>query len=199
VVGMLVFCQYWYWFPLSHFLSLAFQPTALIGLNKDLEMPVVQFRSNAKPSTYGYPAPLEEKKKEDKEKVATAILSITVKQKRKDAEKKKKDDEKMEVDEKKEEETKKEGEKEKKEEALFEQLSNPARVVKSQLRVVQLEDTKYKPVKDISIGGMVMLENVSGEEDTIVEPMVVVKTSDKAEQDEGAEPEPPQPFMYTED
>ena len=34
VVGMLVFTQYWYWFPLSHFLSLAFQPTAIIGLNK---------------------------------------------------------------------------------------------------------------------------------------------------------------------
>jgi len=199
VVGMLVFCQYWYWFPLSHFLSLAFQPTALIGLNKDLEMPVVQFRSNAKPSTYGYPAQLEEKKKEDKEKVATAILSITVKQKRKDAEKKKKDEEKMEVDEKKEEETKKEGEKEKKEEALFEHLSNPARVLKSQLKVVQLEDTKYQPVKDIGIGGMVMLENISGEEETIVEPMVVVKAEDKPEQDEGAEPEPPQPFMYTED
>merc|ERR1719186_1982065 len=199
VVGMLVFCQYWYWFPLSHFLSLAFQPTALIGLNKDLEMPVVQFRSNAKPSTYGYPAQLEEKKKEDKEKVATAILSITVKQKRKDAEKKKKDEEKMEVDEKKEEETKKEGEKEKKEEALFEHLSNPARVLKSQLKVVQLEDTKYKPVKDISIGGMVMLENISGEEETLVEPMVVAKAEDKPEQDEGAEPEPPQPFMYTED
>ena len=32
-------------------------------------MPVVEFKSNAKPSTYGYPAPLEEKKKEDKEKV----------------------------------------------------------------------------------------------------------------------------------
>merc|ERR1711915_1043868 len=62
VVGMLVFTQYWYWFPLSHFLSLAFQPTAVIGLNKDLEMPVVEFKSNAKPSTFGYPAPLEEKK-----------------------------------------------------------------------------------------------------------------------------------------
>ena len=47
------------------------------------------FRSNAKPSTYGYPAPLEEKKKEDKEKVATAVLSITNKQKKKEAEKKK--------------------------------------------------------------------------------------------------------------
>ena len=29
-------------------------------------MPAIQFKSSAKPSTYGYPAPLEEKKKEDK-------------------------------------------------------------------------------------------------------------------------------------
>merc|ERR1719427_2158210 len=83
VVGMLVFTQYWYWFPLSHFLSLAFQPTAVIGLNSNLDMPVVQFKSNAKPSTYGYTPNIEEKKKEDKEKVATAVLSITAKQKRK--------------------------------------------------------------------------------------------------------------------
>merc|ERR1719259_109041 len=85
VVGMLVFTQYWYWFPLSHFLSLAFTPSCVIGLNENLDMPVIQMRSNAKPSTYAYPAPLEEKKKEDKEKVATAVLSITAKQKKKDA------------------------------------------------------------------------------------------------------------------
>merc|ERR550519_1724827 len=127
VVGMLVFTQYWYWFPLSHFLSLAFQPTAVIGLNSNLDMPVVQFRSNAKPSTYGYTPNIEEKKKEDKEKVATAVLSIAAKQKKKLVEKNKKDGEekmdvdtekkddkkeKMEVDEKKEDEK---TEKEKKE------------------------------------------------------------------------------------
>merc|ERR1719323_914192 len=91
----MVFTQYWYWFPLTHFLSLAFQPTAVIGLNSNLDMPVIKIRSAAKPSTYGYPPALEEKKKEDKEKVTTAVLSITNKQKRKDAEKK-------DVDEKKE-------------------------------------------------------------------------------------------------
>jgi 26S proteasome regulatory subunit N2 len=159
VVGMLVFTQYWYWFPLSHFLSLAFQPTAIIGLNSNLDMPVVQVRSNAKPSTYGYTPNIEEKKKEDKEKVATAVLSITAKAKKKLGEKGKKDGEekmdvdtekkddkkeKMEVDEKDEKKDEKVDEKkepEKKEpEATFELLANPARVMKAQLKVVTLED-----------------------------------------------------------
>ena len=157
VVGMLVFTQYWYWFPLSHFLSLAFQPTAIIGLNSNLDMPVAQFKSSAKPSMYGYTPNIEEKKKEDKEKVATAVLSITAKQKKKNAEKGKKDGEekmdvdtekkedkkeKMEVDEKKDEEKKEVEEKKKEPEPLFEMLANPARVMKAQLKVVTLEDGK---------------------------------------------------------
>src|SRR5690606_10826191 len=36
IVGMAIFTQFWYWFPLIHFISLAFTPTAIIGLNKDL-------------------------------------------------------------------------------------------------------------------------------------------------------------------
>ncbi len=36
---------------------------------------------------------------------------------------------------------------------------------------------KYQPVKDLAIGGIVMLENVSGEPETIVEAMVVNKVS----------------------
>jgi len=38
IVGTAVFTQFWYWFPLTHFLSLAFTPTAIIGLNKDLKV-----------------------------------------------------------------------------------------------------------------------------------------------------------------
>merc|ERR1719237_1437524 len=148
---------------------------------------------------YGYTPNIEEKKKEDKEKVATAVLSITAKQKKKNAEKGKKDGEekmdvdtekkedkkeKMEVDEKKDEKNaekgkkdgeekmdvdtekkekmevdeKKEVEEKKKEpEPLFEMLANPARVMKAQLKVVTLEDARYRPMKDLSIGGIVML------------------------------------------
>ena len=162
VVGMLVFTQYWYWFPLSHFLSLAFQPTAIIGLNSNLDMPVAQFKSSAKPSMYGYTPNIEEKKKEDKEKVATAVLSITAKQKKKNAEKGKKDgEEKMDVDtEKKEDkkekmevdEDKKEVEEKKKEpEPNFEMLSNPARVMKAQLKVISLEDGECNIVRFTSL------------------------------------------------
>ena len=99
VVGMLVFTQFWYWFPLAHFISLTFTPTALIGLNSDLKMPKIEYRSGAKPSLYGYPAPLEEKKEKEREKVLTAVLSITAKAKKKEKEAEKKKEEKMEVDE----------------------------------------------------------------------------------------------------
>ncbi|KAH8318677.1 hypothetical protein KR074_001300 [Drosophila pseudoananassae] len=98
VVGMLAFTQYWYWFPLAHTLSLAFSPTCVIGLNSDLKMPKMEFKSAAKPSLYAYPAPLEEKKSEEREKVATAVLSIAARQKRRENADKK-EDEKMDVDE----------------------------------------------------------------------------------------------------
>merc|ERR1711868_45836 len=153
VVGMLIFTQYWYWFPLTHFLCLAFQPTAVIGLNTNLDMPVVKIRSGAKPSTYGYPPALEEKKKEDKEKVATAVLSITAKQKKKDAEKRKENKDAPAVVEKMDTEEKKEEKKdEKKEEPTFEILQNPCRVVRPQLNVISMEEpSKFKAIKDSSI------------------------------------------------
>jgi 26S proteasome regulatory subunit N2 len=224
VVGMLVFTQYWYWFPLAHCLSLAFTPTCIIGLNSDLKMPKIEYKSAARPSLYAYPAPLEEKKREEREKVTTAILSIAARQKRRDD--KKKDESKMEVDEEvKEDEPKKavekkdkkqkidDKEKEKTDEAstataaapkerkepepTFEVLQNPPRVLRQQLKVVTVADgSPYQPIKDVTIGGIIMMKYGSTNEQVLVEPVAAYgpKSTDDAK-----EPDAPEPFEYIED
>jgi 26S proteasome regulatory subunit RPN2 C-terminal domain len=49
-------CRYWY--PLSYFSSLMFQPTAMIGLNGDLQLPKFSLQCNIKPSVFAYPPPI---------------------------------------------------------------------------------------------------------------------------------------------
>ncbi|KAF3430798.1 hypothetical protein E2986_14174 [Frieseomelitta varia] len=214
VVGALVFTQYWYWFPLAHCLALAFTPTCLIALNAQLKMPKLEIRSNARPSVYAYPAPLEEKKREEREKITTAVLSIAARARRRETERRARDlHEKMEVDppetakepvvemasskekeeKRKEKEPAKEAketkekvekkgkdeaekgtEKEKKEaEPSFEILQNPARVLRQQLKVIQLaEGSHYVTVKDIQIGGIVMVKHIQSDtEEELVEPV----------------------------
>lgn len=51
-------------------------------------MPNMDYISNAPPSVFAYPPALVDKKEEKKEKVETAVLSITAKQKKRDLEKK---------------------------------------------------------------------------------------------------------------
>ncbi|KAF2790026.1 26S proteasome regulatory complex, non-ATPase subcomplex, Rpn2/Psmd1 subunit [Melanomma pulvis-pyrius CBS 109.77] len=82
IVGMAVFTQYWYWFPCTHFLSLSFTPTAIIGVDQDLEVPSFQFHSNTRPSMFDYPPEQEVKTEEAPEKVKTAVLSTTAQDKR---------------------------------------------------------------------------------------------------------------------
>lgn len=207
VVGTLVFTQYWYWFPLAHCLSLAFTPTCIIGLNSDLKMPKIEYKSAARPSLYAYPAPLEEKKREEREKVTTAILSIAARQRRRDD--KKKDDSKMEVDEEvKEEEAKKKkaekddaaaaAPKERKEpEPTFENLHNPPRVLRQQLKVVTIADgAQFVPIKDITIGGIIMMKCTAADEQQLVEPVAAYGPKSN---DDAKEPEAPEPFEYVED
>jgi 26S proteasome regulatory subunit N2 len=87
-VGLLMFLQHWYWYPLVPFLSLSFTATTLIGLNKDFNMPTSGFEvtCNAPPSMFAYPK-IEEKKEDDKKPVATAVLSTTLKVKAREARK----------------------------------------------------------------------------------------------------------------
>ncbi|GAB7355811.1 hypothetical protein MBLNU459_g6484t1 [Dothideomycetes sp. NU459] len=88
IVGMAVFTQYWYWFPLTHFLSLAFTPTSIIGVDQDLEIPSFKFHSNTRPSMFDYPPEQEIKTEEAPEKVKTAVLSTTAHAKRREQAKK---------------------------------------------------------------------------------------------------------------
>lgn len=79
IVGMGVFSHFWFWHPLCLFVSLAFTPTAAIGLNSDLRMPQWRFKSAAPPSAFAYPPPATNDKKEVASTVATASLSTTAK------------------------------------------------------------------------------------------------------------------------
>ncbi|KAF8251062.1 26S proteasome regulatory complex, non-ATPase subcomplex, Rpn2/Psmd1 subunit [Wilcoxina mikolae CBS 423.85] len=79
IVGMAVFTQYWYWFPLTHFLTLSFTPVGLIGLDEDLNIPDFKFWSNTRPSQFDYPPKVEESTDKKPEEFATAVLSTTAK------------------------------------------------------------------------------------------------------------------------
>ena len=82
IVGMAVFTQYWYWFPLTHFLSLSFTPTSVIALDQDLDAPSFKFHSATRPSLFDYPPEQEAKVEDAPEKVKTAVLSTTLQAKR---------------------------------------------------------------------------------------------------------------------
>jgi 26S proteasome regulatory subunit N2 len=87
VVGLMLFLQHWYWYPLKLFLSLSFSPTMMIGLNKDFDIPKsFSVKCAAPPSMFAYPK-VEEKKEDKREKVVTAVLSTTVKTRAREARK----------------------------------------------------------------------------------------------------------------
>ncbi|XP_017778264.1 PREDICTED: 26S proteasome non-ATPase regulatory subunit 1-like [Nicrophorus vespilloides] len=195
VVGTLIFTQYWYWFPLSHCLSLAFTPTCLIGLNGALNMPKMQFKSNAKPSFYGYPAPTEEKKREEMVKTSSALLSIAARRGRRDKYKIKNDSEEKIEEKKSKTESKQKIERPPIAEPDFEFISNPTRVMRQQLKSLELvDDAQYIPIKDVSIGGIIMFRNIKPEQEEIVE--MVAAHGPKADDDKEADP--PEPFEWHE-
>jgi len=82
IVGMAVFTQYWYWFPLTHFLSLSFTPTAIIAVDHNLNVPAFKYHSATRPSLFDYPPEQEAKIEEAPKKVETAVLSTTAQAKR---------------------------------------------------------------------------------------------------------------------
>ncbi|KAJ6828893.1 26S proteasome non-ATPase regulatory subunit 1-like protein A-like [Iris pallida] len=182
VVGLAVFSQFWYWYPLTYFISLAFSPTALIGLNYDLKVPKFEFLSNAKPSLFEYPHPTSPPTSASAVKLPTAVLSTSAKARsraKKDAEQKaleksttddastssssgkglkssEKNNDTMQVDSA--------VEKKVEVEPTFEILTNPARVVPAQEKFIRfLEGSRYVPVK-LAPSGFVLLRDLQPSE-----------------------------------
>ncbi|XP_043810927.1 26S proteasome non-ATPase regulatory subunit 1 homolog A isoform X2 [Manihot esculenta] len=188
VVGLAVFSQFWYWYPLIYFISLSFSPTAFIGLNYDLKVPKFEFISNAKPSLFEYPKPTTVPTTTSAVKLPTAVLSTSAKAKaraKKEAEQKahaekaagaesssaasntgkeksssEKDGDSMQVDS--------QPEKKAEPEPSFEILTNPARVVPAQEKFIKfMEDSRYAPVK-LAPSGFVLLRDLKPTEPEVL-------------------------------
>ncbi|KAJ4969279.1 hypothetical protein NE237_015980 [Protea cynaroides] len=181
VIGLAVFSQFWYWYPLIYFISLSFSSTAFIGLNYDLKVPKFEFLSHAKPSLFEYPRPTTLPTTTSAVKLPTAVLSTSAKAKargaKKEAEQKasaektsgeesssiganmekgksssEKDGDSMQVDSP--------SEKKVESESSFEILTNPARVVPAQEKFIKfLEESRYMPVK-LAPSGFVLLKDL---------------------------------------
>lgn len=108
---------------------------------------------------------------------ATAASAASAESKdTKDEKKREKEDKSDKNDKKnaKEDSGEKNETREKKEpEPTFEILQNPARVLRQQLKAIQLvEGSRYAPVKDVQIGGIVMVKHIKPDtEEELVEPV----------------------------
>jgi 26S proteasome regulatory subunit N2 len=217
VVGLALWAQHWYWYPLQYMLGLSFSPTALIGLNKDFDMPTsFSVTCAAKPSLFAYPKMTEAKKEEKKERVATVLLSTTARAKAREARKEKLSSEKSEDakmgdaandeaageadEEKGAEETEDAGEtvesKKKGPEPTSFELSNPSRVTPEQELFVSFNlEQRYVPINPRSkpAGIVILIDRNPDEPDDVVQ---VKLPSTDSNADEAA---PPEPFEWSPD
>ena len=154
---MALFTQYWYWFPMAHFASLAFTPTAMIGVTKSLELPALEFVSHAPPSLFAYPPHLQGPSEKKPEKVETAVLSTTAKSqaRQRSKEKKKAAADSMDTDEaskpEEEEPVQDKPQETAKEQPKEEHLPNGSRVTPFQLKYVTLPpEARYTALRPLA-------------------------------------------------
>ncbi|KAL9644481.1 hypothetical protein ABK040_009347 [Willaertia magna] len=214
IVGLALFTQYWFWYPYLHFLSLSFDPTAIIGLNSELKMPSkFTFKSNQKPSFFAYPSPM--KMEEEKKEVTlgpVAELSLTAKARVREERKRRRQEGSATplttpltatpTPQQKEEKQEKDKEKKKKKkEPNFENLTNPARVTPSQLSYLSFDtNARYIPIKlslessaPIDLGINVLRDTRPGEDDEFVTKQT---GSIEEKEEELEEPNPPASFQW---
>ena len=185
IIGICLFTQYYYWFPMIHMLNLAVCPTFLFNLDDKLKVPInYKMLSKAKPSVFGYPKEEEKDKKKKEEKVESAVLSTHTRNKAKakktgtlsmidvksgnlggktssielkpaPSEKLPPSDKEEKKDENKEEEIKIDTSKVEPEE---EELVNPIRILPLQKKVIsELSNSDFEPITHGRYSGFLML------------------------------------------
>lgn len=195
IVGLAIFTQFWYWYPLVHFIGLCIKPAGLICLNKELNMPRLKVQCNAPEGLFAYvPAGPPEKTKEVSS-APKAVLSVTAKhnakamrrtQKRKESEGK--DDVKMDVKDDNEEKGTSGGKGEKpssseksnpeggknidstESKKEFTILDNPCRVLDDQEQYMSWDvdgqsGRRYVPVLQGRMSGIVLMRDTKPEEE----------------------------------
>lgn len=207
-VGLVLWLQHWYWYPLMHMFSLALTPSFTIGLNKDLKYPKsFSINCQSKPSVFAYPKRLEEKKEEKKKRVETVTLSTTAKNKARLARKRAKEeasdamdvDGKKEVEEDNQEEQEtspivvEEKKKKKREpEPTSYTVSNPSRITALQSEYCSFSaGQRYTPIcpEAKPIGVVILTDSTPEEEETEGDLGDAIKAP-SSDEDEGDMPEP---------
>ncbi|XBW37482.1 hypothetical protein QEN19_003063 [Hanseniaspora menglaensis] len=80
VVGVMMFTQFWSWFPLAHFLNLAFTPCNILAVSAPgFEAPDVSLQCHTKEGIFDYPEIIKEEVSSKPSKTKTAVLSTTSK------------------------------------------------------------------------------------------------------------------------
>ncbi|AFR98402.2 26S proteasome regulatory subunit N2 [Cryptococcus neoformans C23] len=172
VVGMALFVQFWYWFPLAHGLGLAFTPTAVIAIDGKMKVPQLELECHARPSLYAYPATEKKVEEKKKDKQKAAVLSTTARAKARERVKKAEAGEAMDTDDKAEESGKAKDaaptpKKSKPSEPSSFKIPNMSRVTPSQLAYVTFPTSgRYTPVRPLDHSPL-SGSNVNGKPSTL--------------------------------
>ncbi|RKP15249.1 armadillo-type protein, partial [Piptocephalis cylindrospora] len=204
VVGLMMFTQLWSWFPLTHFLSLALTPTAVIGLTQDLTVPDFTFISACRPSTFAYPAAIKPPQESRVEKVATAVLSTTARAKarakRAAASGKGKEGEETEGaggEEVEGAEKEEEAEEEAEPEPESEEVGNMRRVMPGQVQYLHFpNDARYTPIRQRIQLGVMLLEDHKPDQTRALIATRMPKEDEEDPEAEEEETDIPEPFEY---
>ena len=208
IIGLALFTQYYYWFPMLHFINLAVNPSMLIGVDENLKI-VRGYKiiSKAKPSLFAYPSEsiIQEKTKAVKQEAAVLSTHSRVKAKERktgtvtlteikndgnlsakpSVELKSGPSGVIPSEEKKEEQKEGKKEEKKEEEPSEEILNNPFRIIPRQKGVIyEIDGQDFIPVVKGRINGFLLLNKAHPQITVEYEDFkkVEVKKEDKKEE-----------------